>query len=518
MCMTALRFVRRRCPAWPVVALTSLLTGGALVRADAESAGGASDPLPALPPASLSLREAFRLALKANRTVEVASLDADIAGARAEGPQGAFDPTVFAEAAGAGTDLPSADAGTTGSDTRDGRLSAGLRQRLPTGTTLELAADTEYSDDRTGTAAVDPSHGTGLVLRLRQDLLRDYGRAANQAETSIARNARRMAQHSVEQAVIQALFDTEATYWQLYFALADLEVRRKQLARAEELVRRAKVQVDVGEAPPIETTRAKASAAGQAVAIVNAQSRIARLRHSLLRVMGILDAKRASSAFELSDAPAQDPLKVSLTDAVNTAMRKRPDYLRARVALESAEIRHALAGNQVLPSLEASGQIGLAGLDENLSGSTREVRGGEHASWRLGLLLEWPIPNRRARSERRATLLGVRRAEAQIAALLQEITAEVADAIADLTAASGRSASAGEARDLAAVLLEAEERSFSLGRSDSLDVLNAQASLAAAERDEVRARADYATALANLLRTRGDFLEAKNISFSREDP
>ena len=74
---------------------------------------------------------------------------------------------------------------------------------------------------------------------------------------------------------------------------------------------------------------------------------------------------------------------------------------------------------------------------------------------------------------------------------------------------------AGEARELAEKVLEAEEKSFALGRSDSLDVLNAQAALAAAERDEVLAQTDYAIAAANLFRVEGILVEQKGITFAR---
>jgi outer membrane protein TolC len=65
---------------------------------------------------------------------------------------------------------------------------------------------------------------------------------------------------------------------------------------------------------------------------------------------------------------------------------------------------------------------------------------------------------------------------------------------------------------LAGELLQAEEKSFRLGRSSSLDVLAAQQALAAAEREEVRSKVTYATALSALHVVRGDFLEAKGLA------
>jgi outer membrane protein len=65
-------------------------------------------------------------------------------------------------------------------------------------------------------------------------------------------------------------------------------------------------------------------------------------------------------------------------------------------------------------------------------------------------------------------------------------------------------------------VLSAEEKSFSLGRSNSLDVLTAQSNLASAQRDEARAHADYAIALANLFRVEGTLLERKGVAIAGE--
>ncbi len=96
--------------------------------------------------------------------------------------------------------------------------------------------------------------------------------------------------------------------------------------------------------------------------------------------------------------------------------------------------------------------------------------------------------------------------------MLERITRQLADALDDLRTSEERIASARESRGLAALLLKAEE-TFDLGLNTSLDLLDAQEDLAQAERDVVRARADYAMALSGLLRSQGNFLEAKDIPF-----
>ena len=85
-------------------------------------------------------------------------------------------------------------------------------------------------------------------------------------------------------------------------------------------------------------------------------------------------------------------------------------------------------------------------------------------------------------------------------------------AVNELEIARQRIATAQQSRELAADLLQGEEKSFRLGRSSSLDVLDAQQALASAEREEARAKVAYATSLSLLFAVRGDFVAAKGLA------
>jgi outer membrane protein TolC len=145
----------------------------------------------------------------------------------------------------------------------------------------------------------------------------------------------------------------------------------------------------------------------------------------------------------------------------------------------------------------------VAGLSDEFSSSVDMAGQGRFNTWEAGLFFEWPIPNRTARGNYRAAVFEHQRAKVQLRSVVEQITRDVADALSDLQTSEAKIASAKEAHDLNERLLQAEEKSFSLGRSNSVDVLIAQENAASAERDEVQAHTDYATALANLLSVQG---------------
>ena len=198
---------------------------------------------------------------------------------------------------------------------------------------------------------------------------------------------------------------------------------------------------------------------------------------------------------------------------MEAALSLRPDLVQAQRALRNADLLESFARNQKLPTLQLYGNMSLSSLADDLSSSSSAMAEGQGYGWEVGMLLEAPLPDRSARADYRAARIRRLQAGARAADLLEAATREVADAIADLRTAAARMTSARQARELARRLLSAEEKSYNLGRTESFNVLDAQAALAASERDEVRARTDYATALANLYRVRGDLLQARNIVF-----
>ena len=187
--------------------------------------------------------------------------------------------------------------------------------------------------------------------------------------------------------------------------------------------------------------------------------------------------------------------------------------VEGQLRIDSAGVREWQAKNQFLPNVQVYGEFRTTGLDDHAGGSWDAATGADTGAWEAGVVVEFPFRNRRARGALRVRHAEIRQAESAQAGLLETVLREVADAVADLRIAGDRIGASEKARRLASTLLEAEEKSFSLGRSDSLDVLTAQAALAAAERDEVRGLVDYAIAHANLLRVQGNLLTAKGVTW-----
>lgn len=462
-------------------------------------------------PERLSLAEALRLAANHNKAIQAAQQQAEANRHRVVTARGAFDPRAYGETRWTDED-------STTADSAEGRLAAGVEKRFATGTEVGVSSSWLYTDDhRSASGATNPLHDAAGAVTVSQDLLRNFGPAVNTTGIRVAENTWQAAREGVRDALIWNLYQVEQAYWQIHYAEADLRVRHEQLARAQRLVEVAEAQVRVGEAAPIEITRARSSAASQEVSILNAENDLALLRNRLLRLLGIIQDGNLAQPFALADAPPPVAAPPALDQSLAIARERRPDCRQAALLLASAEAETDYAKNQLLPSLRLFAGVGVAGQDGGFGGAAADAGRGDETVWQVGLRAEFPLGNQVAKG-RHGTARALRlRAAIQQRDILEQALREVADASDTLAVSVRKTETARHSRELAEELLVAEEKSFKLGRSTSLDVLNAQQALAQAEREEVRARVAYATALGNLHAVRGDYLETKQIPLPEPD-
>jgi outer membrane protein len=491
---------------------------GQLPASSAQTQGQQAEAPTQSVPSPLTLQDAFLFALKANKDLMVSDLGTEASKAGIMGAKGQFDPTVFATVSRGYTRTPVDGIPVTTTSQAEGFAQVGVSQRAITGTDIGLTASNAYVHDHTGSLAVNPAHSPAVDLTVSQDLLKDFGISVNRTDVSVAENQYAVSQQDLRNTAISTLFEVEDAYWELYFAQQDLVVRQQQRASAQRLVEVAQAQVNAGISAPLDVVRAKSSAAAQEVSILNAQNTITQLRRRLLRVMGIIDPALADSDFKLADQPPQAPYQTTLADAVGAALEARPDYLQALLSIDTRRLQMHFFKNQELPTLQLFGEYLLTGLDDEFSGAADDVTDRNYDSWSLGLRFSFPIPNRTARSNYQVARLQHEQALWRWRSVYESVVRDVGDALSNLQTAESRITTAENARSLAEQVLSAEGKSFSLGRSDSLDVLTAQTNLASAQRDEARAHADYAIALADLYRAEGTLLKVKGVAVAGEQP
>lgn len=250
-----------------------------------------------------------------------------------------------------------------------------------------------------------------------------------------------------------------------------LRIAGENEQRAAELARIASILVDAGREPPLRALRAQ-SAASQAVAELRAaQAAEAAARRTLASLFGV-ETPPESVAGSLTDIL---PTATSPVEALDVRLAN------AQLAVAEANLQQQLAERRLDPA------VGLG---------VRQVQETGDQALVAGFSMPLPIRNRNQGNieAARAEILA---AEAERSTARVSASTRVANALANLTAASARV----EALEEAAIpegreALRLAQLSYQAGKIELIELLDAQAALASAEMQLVEARLAQAEAAA----------------------
>ena len=473
----------------------------------------------------LSLREAVVVALKNNLDIAIAGYNPKI---NAEGiviEKAVFDPvfSLTADANRTVTPVATALAGaTTDSKIQNRDLNASLTQRIPIGGSYTLSLTNNRFDTNSQFAnppnGINPSYRTFLTLSVTQDLLKNFGPDVNTAPIKIARNNQAI---SVTQLRLQAnkvITSVHNAYWNLVFAIENLEVQRRSLRLAKDLEALNRARVRAGVAAPVEVTQAEAQAAAQVQNVILAEKAVRDAEDQLKLIINIPDGERIwARSITPADRPPFEVAPVSMEASIQEALEKRPEYAEAKLTLQNNDINLRVAWNQLLPSLQLQGSLGLNGLNEIDKGFGSSYSGptglttGDFTSWSAALVLSYPLGNRSARSAFIQAKLTDDQTRTSLLNLKRQIVSQVREAVRRIEANVQLVESTRAARALAEEQLRVEQKRLEAGVTTTFNVLQFQRDLAAAQAFEVQAITTYNQTLANLELVKGTVLEKNQL-------
>lgn len=468
----------------------------------------------------LSLRECIALALERNFDILIEGFNpkmraADVLFERAE-----FDPTVFAgfRYSGGKEHLDDAPFRWPPDRTAKVRVStpvAGIEQRLPLGTRLNLELSQEHikSNETASTSRfIDPSDEFRTVLSFTQPMLRNWGGDINRTRIRIAETNQGISDNSLKDRVIRVVTRVQDLYWELVFRIQELGVRRLSLKLAQDLLAQTRVQVAVGTQPQLSILEGEAGVAGREEAVIVAENNVRAVEDQLKELLSLFeDPQRSRLDIVPTDAPQFRIEEIALEKALEAAFEFRPDYQQAKLEIESRTLNERFTRNQLLPTLDLQGSVGLNGLDDNLGDSFNHFTSGNWLQYQVGLTLRYPWGNQASKSRFTRARLEVEQAKATLERAEQRILVEVREAVRNVETNVKRVSVTRGARELAQKKLEAEGKKLAVGLSSVREVLRFQDDLSLDQSREIRALTDYNISLANLERAKGTTLGRMNI-------
>ena len=477
----------------------------------------------------LSLDEAVALAIANNQDLNVSVNAAEASSFLLFSNMGIFDPLAEAFVTRAHSE-EAATSELVGADvnTRDStEFGAQVTQLAPSGGRFSLG----FSGNRTSTNStfffVNPSYFSGLTLSFSQPLLRNFGRDTTTWLIRTARNSRDASYQGFVRSVQGTVNGVEQAYWDLVYALRNLEVQREARTLAADLNRITRIKIDVGSLAPIDIVQTEVGIATAEQQIIIAEGLIGDAQDRLKRLLNLDPARWTVPIVPTDEVRAEQPA-VSVEDGMRQALSRRPEIVAAAYHVDSDRIRYEYWRNQTKPALDLVGSYGNTGIGgtttirDEMGNVISRSEGGfgdafeqvidrDFKNWSIGLRFSYPILNRRAKGQRGAALYTWEANKAGLTALEQNVLVEVRAAAREIDTAARSIAAAQKSRELAERNLDAERKKFENGMTTSFQVLEITNDLSLARGNELQALAIYRKALSAYHYAIADILDWKGI-------
>jgi outer membrane protein TolC len=517
---------------------------------------------------SLSLPEAIEAALKNNLDVEIERLNIELAEQAVRSAQGVFDLT-FRYAPGV-EDLhqpvSSVLQGGASGIVNDRHLTNDflVRQKLPSnGGEVRFRFDNTRQSTDNAFVTLSPYFQSQLLLEFSQPLLRGRATDGDRNQIRVRQKNVTLSQQAFETRVIETVTEVQRAYWELVFARRDLEVRQESIDLAKAQLELNRRMVEGGSLARMELPASQAELERRREEFFAAQEVITRAENRL-KVLVSNESDSAWWPVEIVPADGDVPLPpvTPLSDAVGMALGRRVELRSLASQTEINELDQQLQSDQTKPRVDlvaSYGQIGLAGgqrggadplsslneplynrinelselqnlgplsvpsfgeLPASLVGNYGAALGNmfepKYRVVRAGVAIEFTHRNRTAEAELARALIERRRLQANRERTVQQIQAEVRDALQALETARQRLAAARSAVAARRERLDSEAFLFEKGSSTNFLVQTRQNEYSAARATEVRARVDLNLAVAEYHRATGVTLDNWGIKLPDE--
>ncbi|HLE82399.1 MAG TPA: TolC family protein, partial [Dehalococcoidia bacterium] len=356
--------------------------------------GGAQPP--SIPPAGvmeLSLRDSIGLALKNNLDIAVEGFNPRLREQDLTSEKAAFDPSAFLEFTRTDNRQPAGLRFLTGQrilfDFYD--YNVGLKQKLPTGGTYEFRFDNEYDNQ---TAATPSGYTSNLGLTVTQPLLKNFGFEATETNIRIATNNQSISREQLRLRVSDIVTQVQNGYFELTFAIENLEVQRRSHRLAQDLVALNKARVRAGVAAPVEVTQAEAQEAARVQDVILAEKAVQDAQDTLKVILNLPVSGGWGQEIRLTYTLIFDPKPVNLDQSVQKALENRYEFKSAKLDIDNKELSVRLTRNQLLPDLSFVGSVFSTGVGTTYGGNLSEMGSGDFVSYSVGVVLTVPLGNR----------------------------------------------------------------------------------------------------------------------------
>ena len=475
---------------------------------------------------AMSLKDCIQSALAHNFDVQVQRINPQISRYNLDAAYSGYDPkfnisgthsyTVspgsYNSVIGGQTSSQKSDANSFGSDI-GGPLPWGLQYDFYARQVSE-SYGTRYSLNTNGMPVGIPfdSSGGSIGVTLSQPLLKNFWIDSTRLNVRVAKNRLKYSEQGLRQQFITSVTAVANAYYELIYAQQNVAVQQQALNLAQTQLDQDNQRVQIGTLAVLSVQQDESQVAQARANLIAAQSTLDTDQNTLKNLLTDNYSQWHDTNIQPTETLLAQPQTFDLQNSWSKGMAGRPDLLQVKLNLEQQGIQLKYDRNQLFPDLELTGSYGFAGASREYSGALNQINEGNSPFYTYGATLSMPLGNISARNQYKSAKMSLQQVELQFKQLEQNIMVQIDNAVKQAQSAYQSVQATKQARVYAEAALDAEQKTYGVGKATTFEVLQYQNSLTTARSQEIRALANYNEALNTLAQQEGSTLERHNIN------
>jgi HAE1 family hydrophobic/amphiphilic exporter-1 len=515
---------------------------------------------------TMSLHEVVELALRNNKDIELSRSVVRSAEANLQVAQGSYDPKLTVNRFFFHEVLPVSSStlgGSEGSITAKGSTGGvsffGLSPKY--GGQYEIS----FTDSQTKTnvifATLDKQFKTNLAFSYKQPLLRNRQIDEPRRQIEIARKNLSLTDAEFRTSVIDTITRVRNSYWDMVYALRNLQIQQDALRAAEEQLLHTRRLVGRGYVAPIDLTQVEVQVSNFREGLFMALEGVAKSDNTLKNlIVGDMKDPLWNVLIIPSDPVEVKAPTINAEEALNEALAHRPELQQSDVALAINELNQRFYSDQKRPQVDLVASYSLDGLAGSVNPQTDQdpiefastrlttrvnvlsvlaglpplerpvntatvppflvgsygqsltnLFANRFPTVRFGVQIDLPLFNRRAEAQLALSREEGTQIKTQRQQLDQLIKVDVRTALQSVHTSEARLRASAEARTASELQYESEVRKYNGGHSTTFLVLDRQVALKNARGVELKGQMDLNKAISELERATGRTFQSLNL-------
>jgi HAE1 family hydrophobic/amphiphilic exporter-1 len=497
---------------------------------------------------TLTVREAISLALENNKDIEVSRQNVKGAEFDLKAARGFYEPRLIGQSYFERAKTPNVSIFSNVPATINESVvsSAGFQSFFPKfGTVFNVNVNNQRVTTNNPISILSPQENTSLSFSFTQPLLKGRKFDQQRRTIEIAKRNLGLTDAQFRQKTIEIITNVQRAYWDLVFALRNLQVQVDAVREAKQQLEHSKRLVEQGQLAPIDVVAVETQVANFEQSVYDALNLVQVTENNLKNLIAKdKDDPLWNESIVPSDSPDLEAPSITLSEAIEAALENRPELELANLQKEINLIDQKFYNEQTKPQIDLTASYTGAGIGgkenpnfrspfpsscqtdptspacqqsiallNSLTGSSiNDIFINRYPTFRVGLTVSLPLfGNKTAGAQLGKALVEAEKIKTQREQLEQLVQADVRNALQALKTAEARLRSSVIARENSQKQYESEVRKLDAGQSDIYKVLERQTALTLARANELKAQIELNKTIADLQRATGTSLKANNI-------